>query len=149
MAKHFQQQSNVFDENLILSGIAKFGRDAYADCCDIIKGDTFNDYLKQVIFGAMGTAFSEGVPINVTSVFQRTGLSDDRYADVKSILTNDCFDIKDIRPAALKLRKQRLKEDAINIHRKCIDDLDKIDWKSINSDNIKDNKYIKQVDFLE
>ena len=127
MAKHFQQQSNVFEENLILSGIAKFGRDAYADCCDIIKGDTFNDYLKQVVFGAMGTAFSEGVPINITSVFQRTGLSDDRYADVKSILTNDCFDIKDIRPAALKLRKQRLKEDAINIHRKCIDDLDKID----------------------
>ena len=127
MARHFQQQSNVFDENLILSGIAKFGRDAYADCCDIIKGDTFNDYLKQVIFGAMGAAFSEGVPINVTSVFQRTGLADDRYADVKGILTNDCFDIKDIRPAALKLRKQRLKEDAINIHRKCIDDLDQID----------------------
>lgn len=29
------------------------------------------------------------------------------------------------------------------------EDLDKIDWKSINTDNIKDNKHIKQVEFLE
>lgn len=29
------------------------------------------------------------------------------------------------------------------------EDLDKINWKSINTDNIKDNKYIKQVEFLE
>ena len=127
-SKHFVQSvPNQFEENLILSGIIKFGREAYADCCDIIKQDSFGDYLKQVVFGAMGSAFGEGVPITITSVFQRTGLSDDRYAEVKALLSNDCFDMKDIRPAALMLRKRRLKEDAILIHRKCIDDLNQID----------------------
>lgn len=128
MTKHFvPKEVNNFDENLILSGIVKFGRDAFADCCDILKGDNFGDYLKQVIFGAMNNAFEEAVPITITSVFQRSGLSDDRYDEVKAILSNDCFDIKDIRPAALKLRKRRLKQDAIAIHRKCINDLDNLD----------------------
>lgn len=29
------------------------------------------------------------------------------------------------------------------------DDLSKIDWKSVNADNIQTNKYIKQVNFLD
>lgn len=128
MTKHFiPKTQSQFEENLILSGIVKYGRQGYADCCDIIKNDIFNDYLKTVIFTAMGTAFSEGVPINVTSVFQRTGLPDDKYQEVKEILSNDCCDIKDIRPAALTLRKRKLKDDAITIHRECINKLSQLD----------------------
>ena len=127
-SKHFVQSvPNQFEENLILSGIVKFGKDAYADVCDVVKGDSFGDYLKQVVFEAMGAVFSDGSPITITSVFQRTGLSDERYPEVKALLSNDCFDIKDIRPAAVKLRKYRLKEDAILIHRKCIDDINRLD----------------------
>lgn len=128
MTKHFiPKTQSQFEENLILSGIVKYGRQGYADCCDIIKNDIFNDYLKTVIFTAMGTAFSEGVPINITSVFQRTGLPDDKYQEVKEILSNDCCDIKDIRPAALTLRKRKLKDDAITIHRECINKLSQLD----------------------
>ena len=128
MTKHFVPKiENQFDENLILSGIAKFGRDAYADCCDIITTDTFSDFLKNVVFGAMAKAFAEGVPINVTSVFQRTGLADSRYQEVKELLSYDCYDIKDIRPAAVKLRKKRLKDDAITIHRECINKITQLD----------------------
>jgi hypothetical protein len=29
------------------------------------------------------------------------------------------------------------------------DDLDKIDWKSLNISNIRDNKHIKQIDFID
>ena len=128
MTKHFIPKiENQFDENLILSGIAKFGRDAYEDCCDIITADTFSDFLKNVVFGAMTKAFAEGVPINVTSVFQRTGLADSRYQEVKELLSHDCFDTKDIRPAAVKLRKKRLKDDAITLHRECINNILQLD----------------------
>lgn len=128
MTKHFVPKvENQFEENLILSGIAKFGREAYADCCDVVNVNIFGDFLKNVIFGAMSSTFSEGVPINITSIFQRTGLPDSRYQDVKDILSNDCFDIKDIRPAAIKLRKKKLKEDAITIHRECIDKITQLD----------------------
>lgn len=134
MTKHFvPKEENKFEENLILSGIVKFGREAYADCCDIVKQDSFGDYLKQVVFGAMGKAFGEGAPITITSVFQRTGLSDDRYPEVKALLSNDCFDIKDIRPAAVKLRKVRLKEDAILIHRRCIENISNVDLSDPSS----------------
>lgn len=128
MSKQFvPKEQNNFEENLILAGIARFGRDAYADCCDIVKQDIFGDYLKSVIFTAMGRAFEEGSPINITSVFQRTGLSDDRYEEVKQILSGDCFDIKDIRPAAQTLRKKKLKDEAILIHRNCINQLSVLD----------------------
>lgn len=128
MTKHFVPKvENQFEENLILSGIIKFGRDGYADCCDVVSTSTFGDFLKSVIYTAMGSAFSEGVPINITSVFQRTGLPDNRYEEVKALLSNDCFDIKDIRPAAIKLRKKKLKEDAITIHRECIDKMYQLD----------------------
>lgn len=128
MSKHFvPKQENQFEENLILSGIIKFGRDGFADCCDLVKPDTFSDFLKQVVFTSMEKVFSEGNPITITSVFQNAGLPDNRYQEVKEILSGDCFDIKDIRPAALTLRKRRLKEDAINIHRECINRLSDFD----------------------
>jgi len=122
-----KKEENKFDENLILSGIIKFGRDGFADCCDIIKAETFDGYLNQLIFSSIEKVFSDGNPITITSVFQKTGLGDDRYNDVKSILSNDCYDIKDIRPAAIKVRKRQFKNDAIGIYRKCIDDIYKID----------------------
>ena len=130
MAKQFiPKVQNQFEENLILSGIIKFGKEAYADSCDLLKPDSFTDFTKQVIYSAMGAAFSEGAPINITSVFQRSGFADSKYEEVKAILQGDCCDIKDIRPAALTLRKRKLKEEAISIHREAINKIDALDEK--------------------
>lgn len=48
--------------------------------------------------------------------------------------------------AFVNSKKKPLDIGKIIIHR---DDLSKIDWKTVNADNIKSNKYIKEVNFLE
>lgn len=126
--KHFVPfAQKQFDENLILSGIAKFGKDAFADCCDILKPEHFNTFTNQVIYGAMQKIFAGGMPFTITSIFQQTGFPDEKYEEVKAILNNDCDSLGEVRPVALSLRKKRLKEDAINIHRAAINKLMALD----------------------
>ena len=128
MTKHFvPKPQNQFDENLILSGIVKFGKEAFADCCDVLKPDHFTSFTNQVIYGAMQKSFSGGLPLTITSIFQQTGFADSRYSEVKEILSRDCDSLSEIRPVALTLRKKRLKEDAINIYRATIDKLSMLD----------------------
>lgn len=116
-----------FDEDIVLSGIVKFGREGYAECCDLLNEDVFPTFIHSALYKGMSELFNEGRQFNVLSVFQKSGLPPEMYDQSKAILSSDIYSSTDIRPTALKIRKGKIKEQAIAVHRNCINELMKLD----------------------
>lgn len=116
-----------FDENIVLAGIAKFGREGYAECCDLLNEDMFPTLTHASLYRGMSELFNEGRQFNILSIFQKSGLPENMYEESKIILSSDIYSPNDIRPTALKIKKCKIKENAISIHRNCINELMKLD----------------------
>lgn len=114
---------NSYEQNVILSGILKHGRDGYVECCDLINDNHFDNFAQKAIFGAYQHIFNNNLPFNLPTVFQQLGLPESQFNEVKSSLEFECDDRAIIRPFAQSLRKKGLIKDGINSHRQCINTL--------------------------
>jgi len=118
-----QLDDNNFEQGVILSGILKYGRDGYVECCDIINDNHFDGYMQKAIFGAYKNIFNNNLPFTLATVFQQLNIPESRFDEVKDTLSFDCEQQEIIRPFAQTLRKKSLIKDGINAHRECINKL--------------------------
>lgn len=112
-----------YEQNVILSGILKHGRDGYVECCDLINDNHFDNFAQKAIYGAYQHIFNNNLPFNLPTVFQQLGLPESQFNEVKSSLEFECDDKAIIRPFAQSLRKKGLIKDGISAHRQCINTL--------------------------
>lgn len=122
-----QLDDNNFEQGVILSGILKYGRDGYVECCDIINDNHFDGYMQKAIFGAYKNIFNNNLPFTLATVFQQLNIPESRFDEVKDTLSFDCEQQEIIRPFAQTLRKKSLIKDGISAHRECINQLGDFD----------------------
>lgn len=128
MKKHTSAQ-NAHDYSLeelsILSTIIEGGKELYLECADILSEQSFDKFNNKIIYGAISALFNEGKQISYIGVLSKSiemGL--DKHDNVfKEILGAPKADINSIRDIAQKLKKKLIIREAVNLHRKSIDEL--------------------------
>lgn len=120
------QSSASTEESILLSGINRFGKDAYVDCADIINEGNFESLLNKFIYNSFTEIFNNNEVCNITTVFSKclnAGVPHEDYEKIKAVLSTDCESLHIIRPLAEKFRKKALIKESINIHKSCINEL--------------------------
>lgn len=121
-----------FEEKTLLSGILKYGKEGYAECCDIVSEDYFNDTIHRCVFCSFDILFNEGKAFTLPSVMSECSAMGlvDKHEEIREILSQDCEAISLIRDFGYKIRTKKIMEESKHRLRKCIDDIDKLDAKS-------------------
>lgn len=127
MTKNTSAQSAFnldFEEKSILAGILSGDNNIYAECMDILSEDVFNSFTHKIVYGACSNLFKNGQKIslvNAISESKNLGLDDKDVFD--SILKEQPASIDDIRNLSKRLKNRAILKEAVNLHRKSIDDL--------------------------
>lgn len=124
-----QLDDNNFEQGVILSGILKYGRDGYVECCDLINDNHFDGYMQKAIFGAYKNIFNNNLPFTLATVFQQLNIPESRFDEVKDTLSFECEQQEVIRPFAQSLKRKALVKDGISAHRNCINQLSEFEGK--------------------
>lgn len=123
-------KNKSFDERTVLSGIIKFGKSAYIDCCDVLDDAYFSGFVEQAVYTSICDLFKAGQNFTKTRVFSKCmdlGLTDKDYDLFQEVTSYDCDKMEDIRPIAQKLKRQKIIKDFIALHKKVIDELSETD----------------------
>ena len=121
------QNDQAFEETTILNGILNGGRDAYADCVDLIDSSCFRDITHSLIYEACGQLFADNREFNATNILincnSLMGPDPERDSQIKEILSNPVDSNISIRQIANTLRKKKIIKESILTHKKCITSL--------------------------
>lgn len=124
----------IHEEDVLLNGIIRYGKDAYVDCCDIISESHFSNIENQMIYGAISSLFQENQPFSKFTILSKIGYNDSIVKDLDRIIGANCENIDIVRPIARSLRNRKLIADSVNIHRDAINKLYELDDSSKISD---------------
>ncbi len=118
----------VYEENSILHGIIRGGREALLDCIDILDERYFEQFKNKVIYSAIKEIFTDGDQISVPKIISKSkdlGI-DDIVGLLDDINNTEAASKEDIRSLAKKIQKKIVIKEAINLHKKSIDSLQRM-----------------------
>lgn len=122
-----QNPEQLFEEATLLAGILNGGRNAYADCIDLIKSDCFSNFDNSIIYEAYGQIFIDNKEFNITNVLihcnESLGPDTNRDGKIKEVLANQVDNNISIRQLANTLRKKKIIKESTLVHKKCVDAL--------------------------
>lgn len=126
MKKHTSVQNVLdltFEENSILHGIIKGGKDNFAETLDILTDRSFNNLPAKIIYGVCKDLFDSNQDITVPNILsngQSKGLAPN---DISPVLDTLPVDLKGARQLATKLKNRLIIKESINSHRDAINKL--------------------------
>lgn len=139
-----------FETKIVLSGILKYGHEGYAQCCDLLDEDCFDNLYDQLLFSAFKELALDNKEYSISAVLSKCssfGINEDHFEYFKESLNHECESIRLLRDFAHKIYINKRKELTLNSHRKCIDQIEELN-NEISEDeiySISENSFVDLV----